>query len=580
MRLEKLLIWSLIAVTGLSNVEAQLKYETGVFVLNEDRFGNNNSTINFLNTQTSEFDYLIVQNNNDNGNLSLGCTAQYGAIYGDNIYIISKQDQDKAEGKLTGGRIVVADASTMKIKKTIPVIYELNGKSAADGRSFVGVREDKGYLGTSNGIFIMDLNSYEIKGRIEGSENPLVTGKEDKSDGLGPLYRNQIGMMIRSHDYVFAIQQDKGVLVINPEKDKIETIIEGCFSTMTQSKDGCIWVGRNSNMSYQNFPYGVFGSTGEMWQGDQLLKIDPKTLETKIIEMPQEYGINQSWYAWSAGSLCASFNQNRLYFTYNSNKWSWFTTSTMFMYDIDTETFTTIYDSSKESRYFLGCAIRINPYDDKIYASLFIDNVNQSYFFYQLDNEGNKLKQYEPIKRYWFPSLFIFPDIHSPEIDDFNQVFLSTNEEVSIDLSSMAKDKDNNDAAITKRIVGISNKKINARIENDELKLSAGEDLIKDNITITVRFNSNGKYEDKVLNVIVNSETGIDESNNLNIRVIGVNNQIKIEGICSPVEISLYDLSGNLIERLITDEDHSFKNLNRGKCYLVRAGSDNYKIIL
>ena len=169
---------------------------------------------------------------------------------------------------------------------------------------------------------------------------------------------------------------------------------------------------------------------------------------------------------------------------------------------------------------------------------------------------------------------------HSPEIDDFNQVFLSTNEEVSIDLSSMAKDKDNNDAAITKRIVGISNKKINARIENDELKLSAGEDLIKDNITITVRFNSNGKYEDKVLNVIVNSETGIDESNNLNIRVIGVNNQIKIEGICSPVEISLYDLSGNLIERLITDEDHSFKNLNRGKCYLVRAGSDNYKIIL
>ena len=96
MRLEKLLIWSLIAVTGLSNVEAQLKYETGVFVLNEDRFGNNNSTINFLNTQTSEFDYLIVQNNNDNGNLSLGCTAQYGAIYGDNIYIISKQEIGRA----------------------------------------------------------------------------------------------------------------------------------------------------------------------------------------------------------------------------------------------------------------------------------------------------------------------------------------------------------------------------------------------------------------------------------------------------------------------------------------------------
>ena len=55
-------------------------------------------------------------------------------------------------------------------------------------------------------------------------------------------------MMLRTADYVFAIQQDKGVLVIDPQTDKIIHTVEGCFSTMAQSKDGDIWVGRNTNM--------------------------------------------------------------------------------------------------------------------------------------------------------------------------------------------------------------------------------------------------------------------------------------------------------------------------------------------
>ena len=120
------------------------------------------------------------------------------------------------------------------------------GQSIADGRGFVGVDETKGYVGTSNGIYILDFNNFEITRQIEGTENPLITGDEINSDGVGPLYQNQIGMMLRSSDYVFAIQQDKGVLVINPETDKVEKIIEGCFSTMVQSKDGNIWVGRNT----------------------------------------------------------------------------------------------------------------------------------------------------------------------------------------------------------------------------------------------------------------------------------------------------------------------------------------------
>ena len=577
MRVSNRLIYSLITAAVIQNVPAQNKFENGVFVLNEDWFGKNNSSVNFLNTETGEFDYMLVQNNSDNGNLSLGCTAQYGVVYGDNIYVISKQDQDKGEGKLTGGRVVIADASTMKIKKSIPVIYELNGRSAADGRSFVGVNEDKGYIGTSNGIFILDLNSYEIKGRIEGSENPLVTGAEDNADGLGPLYKNQIGIMIRTHDYVFAIQQDKGVLVINPETDEIESVTEGCFSTMTQSADGNIWVGKNSNMSYQNYPYGVFGSTGEMWDGNQLLKINPGTLETEIIEMPEEYGLNQTWYAWTAGSLCASANQNRLYFTYNSNKWSWFTTSAMFMYDIDTQTFSKIYDSSKEMRYFYGCAIRVNPLDDKIYASLYLDNVSQSYFFYQLDNEGNKISQYEPIKRYWFPTLFIFPDIYAPEVAEFNPVTITPNEETIIDLSEMATDRDNNDASITKRIIHISDPGLEAVIKNNELKLYTSKS-VSGKASVKVRFNSNGKTVDRILNI--NTETGIGNASVSDLSITALNHKILIKGINKRTSISIYNLTGQLVESVISENDYELRTLTLNKIYVLKIENRIYKITL
>ena len=214
------------------SLHGQTTYTDGVFMLNEDWYGHNNSTLNFIRPDhpTDPFEYYIIQNNESNAGQSLGATAQFGAVYGSYLFIISKQDQDAGDGlspgesaeTRQGGRIVVADAQTMEIKSRIPIIRaNEKGVSIADGRSFVGVDETKGYVGTSNGIYILSFSPFEITGRIEGTENPLITGDEDNADGVGPLYQNQIGMMLRTADYVFAIQQDKGVLVIDPQTDKI-----------------------------------------------------------------------------------------------------------------------------------------------------------------------------------------------------------------------------------------------------------------------------------------------------------------------------------------------------------------------
>ncbi len=506
--MKKLFIYTIFLSLFLG-VKAQ-NYTNGIFILNEDWFGHNNSTINFLNPETGMFDYLILQENADNTGTSLGCTAQFGTIYGDNLYVLSKQDQDPGEtNPISGGRIVVADAKTLKIKKRIPVIFEINGKSAADGRGFVGVNENKGYVGTSNGIFVMNLSNFQIGRRIEGTENPLISGGESNADGVGPLYNNQIGMMCRTPDYVFAIQQDKGVLVIDPESDTIIKVINGCYSTLTQSKDGTVWVGKNSNMAYQKYPYGT---VGENWDGNQLLKINPNTLATETINMSGGAGINQTWYAWTAGSLCASAKENALYFAYNESDWNWFTTSKMYRYDIDNNEFTLIYDSENEERYFYGASLRINPLDDKIYAALYLDNINQTYFIYQLDNSGNLLKTFEPIKRYWFPAMFIFPDNYSPEVSQFSSLTLKNTQPVTINLKDMASDRDNLSAAITKNILTNDNGDIlSASIKNNVLTLTAKEEK-SGTARITVRFNSNGKTVDRVQEVIVSTTSNIDET--------------------------------------------------------------------
>lgn len=583
MKWKNLLIYAFLS--GSAPIIGQT-YTDGVFVLNEDWYGHNNSSINFLHPESGEIDYYLIQTNpaNMDGSIiqTLGCTAQYGVIYGDKMYVISKQDQDPGENaeEKQGGRLVILDAQNMQVLYRLPIIAEKNGKSIADGRSFVGVDENKGYIGTSNGIYILDLNTYVLNGIIEGSENPLITGDESPSAGLGALYENQIGMMIRTQDHVLAIQQDKGILVINPETDKIEQVIPGCFSTIVQSKDGYVWVGLNSNSNeeYLHYPYG---SAGEEWIGNTLLRIDPYTFETKRIVLPRG-GINQTWYAWTAGSLCASAKENVLYFIYNEDssqgQASWFTTAHMYKYDIDKGSCELIYDSTPEDRYFYGAGMRINPADDKIYAALYVSFISNNYFlYYQLDKNGKLLEEYEPISGYWYPAMFIFPDNQAPVIENFSPVELNgTTQE--IDLSNMATDEDTPITSITKRVTKIENENIvSAKIKNNKLiltPLQAGE------TSITVRFNSNGKCEDRDLAVKVSTATYIQETESDPIHIFARNGIIQIFGIEPSTEVEIYNMQSQLIYKNTLSSGCTITEIPPKQIYIVKIKNQIHKIIL
>ncbi|MDE6403573.1 MAG: hypothetical protein K2K86_07170, partial [Muribaculaceae bacterium] len=232
--------------------------------------------------------YRVIQS--ENPGMELGCTNQYGAIWNNRLYMIAKQDKDPG-ASIVGGRISVADASTMKLIKQLRLI-DPSGQQC-DGRAFCGVTATKGYVSSSNGVWVLDLETLEIEKQVEGSANPNAGEGNDKpnSDPTSALYFGQTGTMMLAEGKVFAVHQQYGMLVIDPETDKVITILDmeivddaveadtgtrprrtsGIGSTIVRSKDGDLWYSASKNVqgTGSTLPY--------------LIRLDPKTLEREII---------------------------------------------------------------------------------------------------------------------------------------------------------------------------------------------------------------------------------------------------------------------------------------------------------
>lgn len=169
MKLNYLLIACAMSVAGSMSAEDK-EYTDGVFFVNEDWYGHQNSTINFLHPEAEageEWDYRIFQEANPG--MELGCTNQYGAIWQGRFYLIAKQERDPG-ASITGGRITVADAVTLK-EIYQSTLIDPSGNQC-DGRGFAGYDIRKGYISSSHGVWIFDLENLEVAGCVSGTENP------------------------------------------------------------------------------------------------------------------------------------------------------------------------------------------------------------------------------------------------------------------------------------------------------------------------------------------------------------------------------------------------------------------------
>ena len=538
-------------------------YTQGVFVVNEDWIGHQNSTVNFL-KDDGEWIYRVVQQ--ENPGVEVGCTSDFGTIYGNRFYVISKQDQDPGAG-IVGGRVTVCSAADMKLLKQIRILStDSEATSGADGRGFVGVDEHKGYVGSSDGIFVLNLDDFTITGKVTGSGN----GADNDYDAF---HGGQIGTMVRVNEYVYAVHQDKGLLVIDPATDMVVEVIDAPdgngFGSVVLSRDGNLWLSlANSDGSACN----------------SLMKLDPATHETTVIALPD--GINgpaNSWYAWTPDGFCASTQSNALY--WNGGDSSWTSGYRVFKFDIDNGTFTKIVDlqADGENWQIYGCSMRVDPESDDLYTSLFHSWGDKTYILRQYDADGNKIEDHSMIENYWFPSLPVFPDVAEPVIADF-EAKIGMSEPTTLNLDEIVSDDDNVPASIVKTVKSVdngANSEISAEVVNGKLLITPVKAAAFETCKILLQANSNGKLCEKYINVTFDPNTGILDTQVARKSLVAVyGNEVTVNGAAAGSDVMVYSASGTLVATAKASAGSAMITLPAAGIYIVKVGGETTKIVI
>lgn len=446
--------------------QAPVDYTQGLFLVNEDWYGWDNGTVNFL---TSDGRWVYRAFRRENPGETLGVTTQYGAIYGGRFFFVSKQASSTADAS-TGGRLVVADALTLK---RVAAFDEIGG----DGRSFVGVDEHTAYIGTSSGITRFDLESMSLGEEIAGTASE------------GGLYAGQIGAMVRAGGYVFAAKQAVGVLVIDATTHTLHTTIDlPTISTLTLGRDGGVWAA----------------------DATSLVRIDVATLETRSRLLPDDCRVSSTWGAWNAGSLCAAYRNNFLYFA--NEKGNQIARYHIPTDELDADFFTLPDQDKAYVQQFQGAGLRVDPRNDR----LIVTATQSGYLSHYMNNwvhvvdglSGELLGTVELEPYYWFPALPVFPDNEAPVIALPDRLSIGR-EPVKISLLEAVTDADNLSASIVSAVEVEDSSVATARISGYDLTVS-GVSIGDTRLTLTV--NSNGKKATRTVDVQVTEASGIDEA--------------------------------------------------------------------
>ena len=435
---------------NLEYLPATVDYTKGAYMVNEDWTGHRNSTVNFL-SKDGTFVYDHVEN--------LGVTACYGTFFGNRFYAISKQDGGY-------GRISVCDANSTR------VIKQINSIDGNEGRSFCGVDEHKAYVSTSRGIYTLNLDE-------------LTVGAAVKNADGGDAKLGECGNMVRLGDYVYATEYGNSLRIIDCNTDRIAATITAKVYSITMSKDGQLWVSTNKGIS----------------------RVNTESRQLEDITLPSGISAPAKSLAWASDGLCASLQNNVIYWT-SASGWN---PTTIFKYDIDNNEFAKVVDLTNDANKWVmysASNLRVDPVTDNLYVSLFKDWGSQDYAVRIYDNKGTQLNEYELTqKNYWFPGMFVFPDVEDPIAGNIDAVNVEENKDAVVDLAKVCSDADNFQAAIVKTVKSVADNNVaTATVKNGKLVVTG---VKAGNTTVTLNFCSNGISTTATLNVTVTKATGI-----------------------------------------------------------------------
>ena len=376
---------------------------SGFYIANEDWFGHDNGTVNYFGYDGS-ITYRAYRAANPGE--TFGVTTQFATQYGDYAFFVSKQ----------GNRLVVAKKGSLKKVAAFTTV-------GGDGRSFLGVNATHGYLGTGSSIQLFNISKMRFEGSISG-----ISG--------------QVGNMCLVNKRAFAVVQGKGVYVINTETHSIDMLLANTsYSTVVTGRDGNVWIGSDT----------------------ELIKLNPYTYEMETVTLSGT-SISSSWGAWNAGSLCASTQQNVLYWTANKK---------VTRFDIDTKTYNTDFyilpnDDGGTQLSFYGAGVRVDPVTDNLIVTARKSGwgANYSYNWVHIVNSSGSVEKIITLEGdngtsgasgatddnyFWFPAVPFFQDVNEPAIL-VNQIVLSANERKAISLTDKLYDADNIPATMVTNI--------------------------------------------------------------------------------------------------------------------------------
>ncbi|MDH7460205.1 DUF5074 domain-containing protein [Chitinophagaceae bacterium 26-R-25] len=337
--------------TGQASANYQIyvlgKYENGILIVNEGWFGHENGGVNFYRYGSDTIEQNVYAK--ENPGKQLGTTTEFGAVFNGRLYLVSKQ-----------GPFVVTDSKSLVEVGRIESL-------PANGRAFLGVDSTTGLITTQSGIYPLNLQTLAI-----GTKLSSVSG--------------QVGNIIAQGNYIFALTQTDGVVVLNKSDYSVAKKIAGLTEGFTTSSDGSVWVAG----------------------GTSLVKINPSTLDTTKVTLP--FSAANTWGAWTSGSLTFSATENAIFI---AKEKSWGSNGTsIYKYVIgNVASLQNPFATLPTGKELYGCATRYNPLSNHVVVTAVQSGYGQNYkynslYFYNAST-GNldKTVSYE---NFYFPSLMLF----------------------------------------------------------------------------------------------------------------------------------------------------------------------------
>ena len=360
--------------------------------------------------------------------------------------------------------------------RIIKQIKDIDGDN--DGRSFCGVDEHKAYVSTSRGIYTLNLDELTVGAAVKNADG------DDAELG-------ECGNMVRLGDYVYATEYGKSLRIIDCNTDRIvATISSAKVYSITMSKDGQLWVSTNKGIS----------------------RVNTESRQLEEITLPSGISVPaNSSFAWTPDGFCASLQNNVIYWTSASG---WNPPTTIFKYDIDNNKFAKVVDltNDPENRSIYGCSFRVDTKTDNLYLTAAV-GYNNDYKVRRYDADGKQLAEYvmdDKEKNYWFPGMFVFPDVEDPIAGKMDAVTVEENKEVKVDLATVCSDADNFQAAIIKTIKDVSKANIvTATVKDGKLVVKG---LKEGSTVVTLNFCSNGISTKTTVRFFVTKATGITDT--------------------------------------------------------------------